>query len=172
MMGVAVLHNAGLDPDGMRMVSTLAAAYEPVFGAYAGWLFLIGAVAVLYSTFLVANAGNTRMITDGIKVVGLMDRDNPVTHERSLRILSVVLPLLCLAVYCVPGANPVTLVLVGGLMQALLLPMVGFGAMYFRYRKTDKRLVGGKLWDAMLILSFIGVTIAGAWAFYTKISGS
>ena len=39
MMGVAVLFNEGRDPDGIRMVSTLASAYVPVFGEYAGWLF-------------------------------------------------------------------------------------------------------------------------------------
>eukprot|EP00913_Durusdinium_trenchii_P013427 g12608.t1 len=71
LMGVAVLYNEGRDPDGMRMVSTLATAYVPVFGEYSRWLFLGGAVAVLYSTFLVATAGNARMYTDAVKIYGL-----------------------------------------------------------------------------------------------------
>ena len=84
IMGVAVLYNEGRDPDGMRMVSTLATAYVPVFGEYARWLFLIGAVAVLYSTFLVATAGNARMWTDGLKIFGLMDHHNEKSHDRSI----------------------------------------------------------------------------------------
>ncbi len=63
-IGAAVLHRNGLDPDGMRMVSTLATAYVPVFGEYAKALFLAGALTVLYSTFLVANAGAARLLTD------------------------------------------------------------------------------------------------------------
>ncbi len=85
LMGVAVLHSEGLDPDGMRMVSTLARAYVPVFGEYAGWLFLIGALAVLYSTFLVATAGNARMWTDSFKLFGLLDRNNEKSHDRTVR---------------------------------------------------------------------------------------
>ncbi|MEZ5948691.1 MAG: hypothetical protein R3C12_05605 [Planctomycetaceae bacterium] len=44
------------------MTSTLAEAYVPVFGEYARWMFLIGAIAVLYSTFLVATASHTGSI--------------------------------------------------------------------------------------------------------------
>ena len=35
VMGVAVMYRQGLDPEGMRMVSTLAEQYVPVFGEYA-----------------------------------------------------------------------------------------------------------------------------------------
>jgi hypothetical protein len=75
LMGVAVLHSEGRNPEGMRMVSTLARSYVPIFGEYAKWLFLSGAVAVLYSTFLVANAGNARMMADFAGVVGWSSND-------------------------------------------------------------------------------------------------
>jgi hypothetical protein len=52
LMGVAVLHSDGRNPEGRRMVSTLAESYVPIFGNFARWLFLGGAVAVLYSTYL------------------------------------------------------------------------------------------------------------------------
>ncbi|MFQ5730361.1 MAG: Nramp family divalent metal transporter [Planctomycetaceae bacterium] len=169
LMGVAVLHNEGRDPDGMRMVSTLARAYVPVFGEYARWLFLGGAVAVLYSTFLVATAGNARMYTDAVKIYGLMDHNNPRHHDRAVSSFSVVLPFLCLAVFCT-GVNPVRTILVAGFMQGILLPMVGAGALYFRYTRTDGRIKPGRLWDVLLILSFIGLFIAGSYIGYTKIS--
>ena len=70
LMGVAVLYAEGRNPEGLRMVSTLARSYVPIFGEYAKWLFLAGAFAVLYSTFLVANAGNARMMADFAGVVG------------------------------------------------------------------------------------------------------
>lgn len=169
IMGVAVLHNEGRDPDGMRMVSTLATAYVPVFGVYAKWLFLFGAIAVLYSTFLVANAGHSRMWTDGLKVFGLLDRDNEAAHHKTLTTICVCLPFVCLAVYC-SGVNPVTAIVIAGLAQALLLPMIGFGAIYFRMKHTDERLRPSRVWDVALVISIIGLLIAGVWGGYSAIA--
>ena len=60
LLGAAVLHREGLDPDGNQMIRILRRMYLPVFGAWTKWLFLFGAFAVLYSTFFVANAGHAR----------------------------------------------------------------------------------------------------------------
>jgi hypothetical protein len=51
-----------------------------------------------------------------------------------------------------------------------MLPMLGFAALYFRYRKTDPRLTPSLLWDAMLIVSCIGLLIAGGWNAWSEIS--
>ena len=67
------------------------------------------------------------------------------------------------------GINPVKLVLLSGLMQAVMLPMLGFAALYFRFRHTDKEIQPGKAWDACLIISSIGLLIAGAWGVYSKL---
>lgn len=170
LMGVVVLYREGRDPDGMRMVSTLATAYVPIFGEYARWLFLAGAIAVLYSTYLIANAGNARMFTDALKVLGFVDRENAETHNRSITFFSVFLPMLCFVFYLIPNANPAEMVLLGGLMQALMLPVIGMSALYFRYKLTDKRLNPGLLWDTMLWISFLGFLIAGLWTAYSKIT--
>ncbi len=162
LMGVAVLYNEGLDPDGMRMVSTLARAYVPVFGDYARWLFLIGAVAVLYSTFLVATAGNARMWTDCCKLFGLIDRHSEASHTRTVVAFSVGMPFVCLTLFTL-GINPVRAILLSGAMQSLLLPMLGAGALYFRYTRTDPRLKPSLLWDVALVVSFLGLLVAGIW---------
>jgi hypothetical protein len=161
-MGVAVLYKEGLDPDGMRMVSTLVRAYVPVFGEYARWLFLIGAFAVLYSTFLVATAGNARMWTDCLKLFGFIDRHNEKSHERAVVAFSVGMPFVCLALF-VFGINPVRAILLAGAMQALLLPMLGAGALYFRFTRTDPRLRPSIAWDIALVASFLGLLVAGLW---------
>lgn len=168
LMGVAVLFREGSDPDGMRMVSTLATAYVPVFGEYAKWLFLIGAIAVLYSTFLVANAANARMATDGLKVFGLMARNNEQSHRRAVSFFSVLLPLLCLVIFCT-GANPVALITWAGIMQAAMLPVIGFSSMYLRYRLTDQRLRPSRLWDVALFISCLGLLVAGGYGALTKL---
>lgn len=168
VMGVAVLYNEGRDPDGMRMVATLCEAYVPVFGEYARWLFLLGAFAVLYSTFLAANAANARMYTDALKLFDVIDRHKQSTHDRVLNFFSLVLPVLCLAIF-LTGANPVTLVLISGFMQAITLPLLGLSAVYFRYARTPKELQPTPLWDICLVLSCIGLLITGGWALWEVI---
>ncbi len=167
-MGVAVMYQNGLDPEGMRMVSTLLEQYVPVFGDYAKWLFLVGAIAVLYSTYLVANAAWTRVYTDAFKVFGLMSRDNEKSHNQSILVLAIVLPLISMSLWC-SGINPVKLVLLSGLMQAIMLPMLGFAALWFRFTKTEKPIRPGRAWDGCLIISCIGLLIAGAWGVYSKL---
>jgi Mn2+/Fe2+ NRAMP family transporter len=162
LTGAAVLYTEGLDPDGMRMVSTLTRAYVPIFGQYARWLFLVGAIAVLYSTFLAATAGNARLWTDCLKLLGLVDRHNQRSHDRTVSAFSVGLPLVCLAVF-LTGINPVSAILLSGTMQALLLPMIGVAALYFRYTRTDARLRPTLLWDGALVISFLGLVVAGLW---------
>lgn len=169
VMGVAVMHRQGLNPSGMRMVSTLMEQYVPVFGAHAKWLFLFGAVAVLYSTFLVANAGFTRMYTDALKVYGLLDPANEKGHQRSISFFAVLLPTICLLIFA-SGANPVKLVLLGGTMQAIMLPMLGFATLYFRYKMMDERLKPSIIWDILLVISSIGLFIAGGWQAYSKLT--
>ncbi len=167
LMGAAVLNREGRDPEGMRMVGTLVNMYVPVFGDYAGWLFLAGAFAVLYSTFLAANAANARLWVDFAKVCGLFTKHNQARHDRAVAVMSALLPFLCLAVY-VSGVNPVSTILVSGAMQSLLLPMIGFGALYFRWTRTDLRLRPTLLWDILHVVSCLGLLAAGGWGAYSE----
>ncbi len=168
LMGVAVLHAEGRNPEGMRMVSTLARSYVPIFGEYAKWLFLSGAVAVLYSTFLVANAGNARMMADFAGVVGWTSRDSESrTRRLVVRGISTFLPVLCIVLFLV-FPKPTMLITIAGMTQFLMLPMLGFAALYFRFYETDKRLRPGRLWDAALFVSTGALLIASAWGVRTS----
>ncbi len=163
-IGAAVLHAEGSDPDGMRMVSTLATAYVPVFGEYAKLLFLAGALAVLYSSFLVANAGSARLLTDCLCVCRLLT-DTPEARERVIAGLSLALPLLGLLIF-LTGWNPVRMIVLAGLVQSLVLPAIGFSALYLRFRLTDPRLRPGRLWDAALLLSCLSLLLVGGFSLY------
>jgi Mn2+/Fe2+ NRAMP family transporter len=169
LMGVAVLNREGRDPEGMRMVSTLSEAYAPVFGEYARWLFLIGAIAVLYSTYLVASAGHARTWVDAFKLFGFLPRHHQVAHDRALQIVSFVFPLLCLLVF-LAGYDPIQLILLSGILQSVMLPMLAGAALYFRYQRTDPRLRPSRVWDAFLLLSSLGMLIAGVWGVLSKLS--
>ena len=162
LLGAAVLGRTGLNPEGSQMIRTLAEMYVPVFGPTAQIIFLFGAIAVLYSTFFLSTAGNARVAADSLRVIGLVADD-----ERTIRfwktVLSGLFPIVSLLVYIFVRA-PVALVLLSGLTQAIMLPMLAGAALFFRYRRCDEALKPGKIWDVLLWISCVGLLLAGSWA--------
>ena len=73
-----------------------------------------------------------------------------------------ILPFLSLTIYII-NKSPVTLVLISGMSQAVMLPMLGAAALYFRYRRCDRRITPTRLWDILLWLSFVALLITGVW---------
>jgi Mn2+/Fe2+ NRAMP family transporter len=159
LLGAAVLKRVGLDPAESTMMRTLNVMYEPVFGAWSQWLFLAGAFAVLYSTYFVANAGHARVFSDALRISGVLPTSDQA-KRRQVKILSGVLPLVCLAVYLLMPKTPEQLVLFSGMMQALMLPMLAGAALYFRYTRSDRRVTPGVLWDVFLWISSLGMLVA------------
>jgi Mn2+/Fe2+ NRAMP family transporter len=162
LLGAAVLGRTGLNPGGRHMVRTLAAMYVPVFGPWADGVFLSGAFAVLYSTFFVAAAGCARMVADALGLFGITDGSEKA-RSRWTRIICAVWPLVALLSYIGVRA-PTKMVLASGTAQAIMLPMLGAAALYFRYRRSDENLRPGRLWDAMLWLSLAGFAVIGGWS--------
>lgn len=159
LLGAGVLGRAGLDPGRQDLVRTLAAMYEPVFGASARPIFLAGAFCVLYSTFFVASAGVARIAADAVVRLGLVPEERGVD---CVRWLSVVFPLISFSVFAFVRA-PLGLVLAGGVAQALLLPVLGAVALHQRHRRTRAELAPGRLWDVALWVSAAGFALAGGW---------
>lgn len=162
LLGAAVLAKTGLNPSGKNMVRTLAAMYVPVFGSWAHGVFLAGAFAVLYSTFFVAAAGCARMVADALGLFGITDGSEQA-RSKWTRIICVIWPLVALLLYIGVRA-PTKMILASGTAQAIMLPMLGAVALYFRYRRSDENLRPGLLWDAMLWLSLVGFVVIGGWS--------
>ncbi|MEO9595406.1 transmembrane Mn(2+) transporter, partial [Rhodopirellula bahusiensis] len=112
LLGAAVLHRVGLNPEKSDLVRTLAVMYVPVFSNWAAGLFLFGAIAVLYSTFFVACAGHARVFSDGLRVVGWID-DSQATRDKWVRGLGAFFPIMSLFFY-LAFPSPAKLVLISG----------------------------------------------------------
>ncbi len=168
LLGAAVLGRIGLIPAGSEMIRTLAVMYAPVFGGGAQLLFLFGAIAVLYSTFFIGNAGHCRLATDALCVLNLT-KNRESTRARWMKTFAITLPILCVGTYYTVG-SPVVLVLIGGVAQALLLPMVAFAALYFRHRRCPSALRPSRLWDVLLFASFIAFSVVGIYLVYVNLS--
>jgi Mn2+/Fe2+ NRAMP family transporter len=169
LLGAAVLSRAGLIPEGNQLIFTLTQMYVPVFGEWAAPVFLLGAIAVLYSTFFVASAGNARMAADCLGIFRIA-AGTERSHQLWLRIFCALFPCLSVAIY-VWSKDPVLLVMIGGLLQTLMLPMLAGAALYFRFYYCDERIRPSRLWDACLWLSslcLLVVGLFGAWTFINK----
>ena len=169
LLGAAVLGRIELNPEGGDMVRTLAAMYIPVFGPFAYGVFLSGAFAVLYSTFFVAAAGNSRMVADALGVYGLID-GSEAGRAKWTRRISAIWPFMALGLYAFVRA-PAAMVVACGIAQCIMLPLLGAAALYFRYRRSDPSLRPGRLWDIMLWVAFAAFLVVGAWSVFTVFVG-
>jgi Mn2+/Fe2+ NRAMP family transporter len=166
ILGASILYRLKFDPQGFEMIRTLSVMYKPVFGSYAPGLFLIGAFAVLYSTFFVANAGHSRVAADVVKVLS-QGRMTQQHFHHLVTILSGLLPFFCLFMY-LTYPEPRGLILFSGFMQALMLPMLAGAALFFRYYRMDERIKPTPIWDFCLWLSAAGLLVVALWAVYDK----
>lgn len=165
LLGAAVLGRAGLRPQGMDLVHTLAAMYAPAFGEWAVGMFLVGAIAVLYSTFFVNNASSALIWTDAIRLLRL-GAATTEARGRLRRILAVALPMLGFVMFWI-FPNPRVLVLLAGMTQTLMLPLVGVAALHYRFRRAQNPLGRSRSGDVFLCLCVLALAIAGAWLLFT-----
>jgi hypothetical protein len=186
-LGAAVLHrvgSGGLPGNVADMLRTFSHMYEPVLGsswtlrlgdrAYhlgnpSSMFVVVGAFAVLYSTLFAATAANSRGFTDALHVSRLARIDSAEKRKRWIQTFCVITPVLNLLLFLVIK-DPIKMVQIGGVAQAVSLPMIGGAALYLRYRRTDPRLRPGRLWDSFLWLSCAALCGAAAYGIYDALS--
>ena len=160
LLGAAVLHGRGIPVENDNLMVNLSNIYSTSFGDVGLWIFVVGAMAVLYSTVFVATASNSRLGVDFLNLLGILKCDTEEKRKNAVRIACVVLPALFCIFYLSVG-KPVTLVAVGAVAQALMLPFVSLAAIYFLYYQTHERLRPKASWIFGLWISGIAMTAVG-----------
>lgn len=168
LLGAAVLHGKGLDVKDIDMIATLSHMYQETFGAFGLWIFLIGAFNALYSTAFVATASNARLLVDALQLLGLSPYRSLEQRQGHVK-WSCVLLLTFSAILFVIWGTPVTLVFVGALAQALILPFLAGAAVYFRFQEREPALQPGLLWTTFLCLAALAMTAVGIYQLITEI---
>lgn len=152
LLGAAVLHRRGLRVDDDALHDSLSQVYTAGLGETVGaWVYAVGAIAVLFSTFFVWAASGARIVTDALNVFGFARMD-AAGRRRSIRVLCVVLPVFTWLVVIVVG-RPVALVFVGAVAQAAMLPFLALAACFLRYRATRRELAPRSVLDLFLWLA-------------------
>jgi Mn2+/Fe2+ NRAMP family transporter len=166
IMGAAVLQPQGLVPEGNEMITTLSRMYTDAIGEWANVLFLIGAIAVLGSTLWAAIPSWSRMYTNLLATLGILDWRDAPTRLRWIRIFTVALPIIWGAAYLFIQA-PVIMVQIGGVMTGIFLLAVVAAVWYLRNTEVDRRLYGSSFFNTVLVISSIAIVLLGV---YTALS--
>ncbi|MDF1754665.1 MAG: Nramp family divalent metal transporter [Verrucomicrobiales bacterium] len=156
LLGAAVLNKQGLQPEGYSMISTLSRMYTDSVGSWAGPVFTIGAVFVLFSTLFSALAGWTRLYSDAFGAIGLIDFSDPKQRKRTIAILSWFFPILW-AILFKFFEEPVFMVLAGGTITSVILLLVVMAAIQFRFKRLPDDLKPNRWYDIALIISILAI---------------
>jgi Mn2+/Fe2+ NRAMP family transporter len=162
ILGAAVLHGQGIQVTDRELIETLRQMYEQTLGATGAWIFLVGAFAVLYSTFFVATASNARLFADAAQIFGLTRYPDNAARLRMIRAACVGLPITCASVFFL-FPQPVVLVLIGAVGQGLMLPFLGGAALYFHHRRLAGVIDSGAAWTIFLWLAALSMMLAGGY---------
>jgi manganese transport protein len=168
LLGAAVLHRQGLMPSGDQLITTLGNMYTESLGPWARWVFVLGAIVVLYSTLLAALAAWTRMFADAFGRIGLFDFHDEQARRKMISIAAWVIPFCWASLFLILG-DPALMVILGGLATVVILLIVVYAALHFRYQRVDRRMVPGRLYDIGLWISSIAIFLVAIYVVYDKI---
>ena len=135
LLGAGVLHGRGIVPAGTDMIASLSEMYTATLGPWALWMFYAGAIVTLYGTIFAVTAGSARVLADVLVQARVYQPDDYLRRARSRDAFTVGLNVLAVGCVLVVGQVPVTLVTWTGVAQAMLLPVVAFGALFLLGRR-------------------------------------
>jgi manganese transport protein len=162
LLGAAVLHHGGSVPEGYEMIEVLSRIFTETLGSWAKALFLVGAFFVLYSTLFTATASWARVWGDAFGQLGWMKFDTPAQQRKSIAILSWVLP----AVWCILFLflqAPVMMVMLGGIATSILLLLIVYVSLVFRYRELPVSLSPSATYDVFFWISVGSILIVSGY---------
>lgn len=165
LLGAAVLHKTGQVPEGYGMVEVLSRIFTETLGDWAKILFLAGAFVVLYSTMFTATASWARVWGDAFGQLGWMEFDTAAGRKKSIAIFSWVFPAAWCTLFLFIQ-SPVLMVILGGVATSVLLLLVAYVAVVFRYRALPASLKPSRGYDFFFwlsVLSILTVSIYGLW---------
>jgi Mn2+/Fe2+ NRAMP family transporter len=162
LLGAAILHGKGVVPQGNDLIETVALIYTESLGPGFRTIYLVGAFFVLYSSLFASLAAWTRIYSDIFGQVGWINFYDDKQRGRVIAVLAWIFPIIWASLYLFIEL-PVLMILSGGLVGSILLFLIVFAAINFRYKRTQV-LEPSVTYDIALwisIASIFGVAIYG-----------
>ncbi len=157
LLGAAVLHASGKIPEGYAMIETLSAMYTSSLGPGAYWMFMVGAFMVLFSTLFAALAQWTRQFSDVFGQLGWIDFFDRKQRLTTIKYLSWFFPFAWALIFLFIKL-PVAMVIAGGFITSLILLLVIWVVIHFRYQRLVENFAPRWIYDFLLWVS-IATTI-------------
>ena len=164
LLGAAILHGRGEVPERMNVVRTLSSMYTETLGPGAYWLFIASAFMVLFSTLFVSIASYARLLPDCFNLMGVISIPDDAARRKWVRRF-LIITTVSFATVSQLKAPPVLMIVTGVLPLGVMLPMVCFAAVYFRYRAVDRRITPSWLLDLWLWASVVLTVSLTVYAF-------
>jgi Mn2+/Fe2+ NRAMP family transporter len=163
-VGASVLHPQGLVPaEDNSVLTTLSRIYTDTLGPGAECLFLIGAIAVLFSTAIASAAAVPRLWANTLGLLGVIDWTDPWARARTIRLLTYILPTLW-AVMFIFVQSPLILLQIGAIATGVFLLAVLAATWRLRTMEVEPQFRANTWLTFALVLSSIGIV---ALALYT-----
>jgi Mn2+/Fe2+ NRAMP family transporter len=154
LLGAAVLHATGQQPQGLETVSMLSAMFTETLGPWSLWLFGTAAFCILYSSVVAGFGGISRFVSDYLVEFGYLCRSQLEPRLRWMRGVGTLLPLISVTFYlAIP--NPVMLLSIGALAATLLLPVQSGATLWLQRHCMDPRVRPSRWTRAFLWLTFL-----------------
>ncbi|MFC4561082.1 Nramp family divalent metal transporter [Nocardiopsis mangrovi] len=163
VIGASVLHPQNLVPEGNDMITTLARMYTDTMGPWAQYVFLIGAIAVLWSTNIGSTASVPRLWTNTLGLLGVIDWTDVAARRRMIRILTWCFPPLW-ASFFLFIQSPVIMVQIGGVATGIFLLAVVIAVWHLRTTEVDRRFRANPWLTGALVLSSIAIGVLGVYS--------
>ncbi|MDP2895391.1 MAG: Nramp family divalent metal transporter [bacterium] len=168
LLGAAVLHKLGEVPAKDETVEVLSRMYTETLGGWAKGIFLTGAFIVLFSTLFAALAAWARQFADAFGRLGLLDFFNRRHRHRFIAVFAWVSPLIWCALF-LTMKEPVAMIVLGGIATSVMLLLVAYAALHFRYKRVPTPLKPSRAYDLWLWLSIAAIVAVGVYSVYQAI---
>lgn len=160
LLGAAVLYQRGEIPSGFRMIETLSLMYTDSYGLWAKKIFLFGSFIVLFSTLFAALAARTRIFSDLFGQIGWIDFFNVKQRKKVIAYSAWIFPALWLIALLFIKL-PVIMVTIGGIITFIMLLIIAYAGIHFRFYRNQYNILSGRFYDFALILSAVVIVLVG-----------
>ena len=166
LLGAAILHSRAVIPQGNDLIESVALIYTESLGSGVRTVYLVGAFFVLFSSLFASLAAWTRIYADIFGQLGWINFFNAAQRNKIIATLAWTVPFIWAFVYLFLEM-PVIMILFGGIVGSLMLFIIVFAVLHFRYKRSGP-FTPGLLYDVVLwisVISILGVGVYGITVF-------
>lgn len=171
ILGAELLRPEGLLPEGPAVTAVLSRLLGEVWGSAGAWLLIIAALFAFWSTMIANLDGWVRMLGQGsIFIARRFVSSGHLLSMRFYRFLYLfglmgILP----AIFIIIRPEPVTFLIVAGIIEAIQIPIVAFAILYLNRRTLPQNLAPSTLTVGLVVIAALFFTFFAGYYIYAEL---